>query len=166
MSPGTTGRHCQPKPGHVHRSAGLKEIIVSASLGQTDGDSLGVVHLHSNLQLQHGQVVTGQDVVQSLPPVPPGVDDDPLHPPPRPGHHLGPPGDPQVDPQVGRAQPGAGGGAASSLLTLGVGQSQELGGAGAEGVLVGPVTVSRGQDVVGGDQHSATVREHSTVCKY
>ena len=106
-----------------------------------------------------------QDIIKLLSPVPPGVDDDPLHLPPRPPHHLGPPGDPQVEPQVGRAQPGAGGGAASSLLTLGVVQTEELGGAGAEGVLVGPVTVSGGQDVAGGDEDSATVREDTAVWK-
>ena len=93
------------------------------------------------------------------------MDDDPLHAPPLPRPQLRPPADPKVELEIFWAEARAGGRAATSPLTLGMIQSEELRRTRPERVLVCPVTVSRREDVTGGDQDAATVREHSTVCK-
>ena len=97
--------------------------------------------------------------------------------------YVPPPGDPQVQPQVPRPHPGAGGRAAAGLQqAVIVTQLQEPqhtrlqtprgftgvpppGGTRAEGVLVGPVAVGGGEDVARGDQHAAAVGEHRAVCR-
>ena len=153
---GTKSRGNDAKPTHIHRGVTVHQVSVSHRVRETDWHHSAVVRRHLSLHLQQSNVMTSKYVIQLISFVPLGVDHDGLH-----LHAVGSaglwsPGDAQVKSHILRSQSGAGLRTSSQITVLGWHQQVSLR-THAVQVLIGPVAVSSGDNMLRGDETASTV---------
>ena len=150
----SAAQHSEPR--HLSLPSLCQQVPVRGWVGETDGAGPSTEDGDTRGQSQDGDVVSGQDVVLPLPLVPSRVEvyrgyrERPVS---RLSHSVG---DRQVDPDIGRSEASAGGGAAFPG-TLPAGGQEELAGTTAVLVTVGPETMGGRQNMTAGDQDSTAV---------